>query len=139
MSNLFASFTTNAFVGCCLKKNPDLKKNHGIKQANIAIDTLKYAMSVRSAICIMCRNTICAINRLETISMEWSLIVKVRRSLFLTQSQHILTVLVLLHRFGQTSEVVAANPALAPSNLFEAGNLNTLAALDDIDEGGGIV
>ena len=49
-----------------------------------------------------------------------------------------MSVVVFGHGQGALSELVGGDPAVVVGDLFEAGDLQSLALLDDLDEGGGL-
>lgn len=53
-----------------------------------------------------------------------------------SEAQQILAVVVLLERLGELVDLVACDVAHAVGDLFEAGDLEALAGLDGLDEGG---
>lgn len=53
-----------------------------------------------------------------------------------SKAQQILAVVVLLERLGELVDLVACDVAHAVGDLFKAGDLEALAGLDGLDEGG---
>ena len=59
--------------------------------------------------------------------------------LVVQQPQQVLAVFVFRHRPGEFFELGGAEPALAPGDFFEAGDLQVLQVLHGLHEGGGFV
>ena len=53
-----------------------------------------------------------------------------------SKAQQILAVVVLLERLGELVDLLSRDVAHAVGDLFEAGDLEALAGLDGLDEGG---
>ena len=57
------------------------------------------------------------------------------RFVFIDDLQQVLPILVLEHGLGQLAHLLLGDPAVAVSNALQAGNLQTLAFLDDLHKG----